>query len=70
MPCAGIGPRLIFHGVRLFEMEIHPPQGVAALLASEPYYADAYLRQSCLSDTISLFTISKFYALQIAANWE
>ncbi len=51
-------------------MEIHPPQGVAALLASEPYYADAYLRQSCLSDTIGLFTISKYYALQIAANWE
>lgn len=25
IPFAGIGPRLIFYGVRLFEMEIHPP---------------------------------------------
>lgn len=40
-----------------------PLKGVAALLTSEPYYADAFpLRRS---DTLSIY-----YALQIAANWE
>lgn len=51
MPFAGIGPRLIFHGARLYCSRGDPPphQSVAAILATEPYCADAYpLRDSSL----------------------
>lgn len=55
MPCAGIGPRLIFHVVRRFEMGIHSPPKELPLSwrAGEPYYADALpLRRS---DSLSIY---------------
>lgn len=72
MPFAGIGPpAYISWSSTVRDGDPLPPKGVAALLARDPYYADAYpLRQSYSSDTISIFTLSNYYALQIVVNWE
>lgn len=74
MPFAGIGPPAYISWcstVRDGDPPPSPPKGVAALLARDPYYADAYpLRQFCSSDTISIFTPSNYYALQVVVNWE
>lgn len=52
----------------VFEMEILPPNSGAALLATEPYYADAL--SSDRPSLVGLFTLSKSFALRIAPIWE